>query len=574
MTSDDLLKELRRLNIIDEAAAARVRREALMADKPVEELLYSERLADDTKVAEAKSAILKIPYQRVDLAKYDQALLELIPEETARTYQSVALGKRDNLLIIGMVNPDNIKAQEALKFIARRARLNLGVYLVSFGDWQQIMQKYSPYRSEIERAVKSLNLKTGANQPLKMVSLDVAENSESAPIIRIVADSLKEAIQAKASDIHIEPQENYLRIRFRVNGELKEVAALPPELTQPVTSRVKVMCDMKIDENRVPQDGRFRTKIFDKEVDFRVSTFPTPLGEKVAIRVLDPSSGIKTFDDLGLMGKNLDRVNAAIDKPFGLILVTGPTGSGKSTSLYALLKKLNKEEINIVSLEDPVEYFMSGINQSQVRPEIGYDFASGLRQILRQDPDVIMVGEIRDNETASLAVQAALTGHIVLSTLHTNNAAGVVSRLIDMKVPSFLLPVSLNLMLAQRLIGKLCDKCRVAEEAPEAMQKVIKKAITELPRDTKIEYTEPYKTYHAPGCSACNGRGIIGRIAIFEAIEMTPVLKELVTTDPSIQHILKAAKGEGMITLRGDGVLKALAGLISMEEVLRETEDE
>ncbi len=250
----------------------------------------------------------------------------------------------------------------------------------------------------------------------------------------------------KASDVHIEPQQKSLRIRLRIDGDLREVASMPVELAQPITSRIKVISSLKIDENRVPQDGRFRAKLFDRDIDFRVATFPTPLGEKIAIRVLDPTTGLKNFEQLRSSRRPRARSSKKDwQKPFGMVLITGPTGSGKTTTLYAFLQSMNTEDVNIVSLEDPVEYFVSGINQSQVRPEIGYDFASGLRQILRQDPDIIMVGEIRDNETAGLAVQAALTGHVVLSTLHTNNSAGVIPRLIDMKVEPFLIPVSLSL---------------------------------------------------------------------------------------------------------------------------------
>lgn len=391
--------------------------------------------------------------------------------------------------------------------------------------------------------------------------------------MRIVSDTFKEAVENKASDIHIEPQENYLRIRFRVDGDLREEASLPVEVSQAVVSRVKVVSNLKIDETRIPQDGRFRTRIFDRYIDFRVSTFPTPLGEKVAVRVLDPTTGLRGFNDLDLTPRNREVVEAGLAKPFGMILVTGPTSSGKTTSLYAMLQKLNDEKINIVSLEDPVEYFVSGVNQSQVQPDIGYDFASGLRQILRQDPDVIMVGEVRDDETASLAVQAALTGHIVLSTLHTNNAAGVIPRLMDMKIEPFLLPVSLNLMISQRLVGLVCANCKEAMPAPPAVVKLISKALADLPSETKDKYREPYKIYHGKGCSKCKGRGILGRTGIFEVLEMTPELAEVVQSQPTFERLLREAKRQGMVTLRQDGVLKALDGRVTIEEVARETED-
>ncbi|MDE2021096.1 MAG: type II/IV secretion system protein, partial [Patescibacteria group bacterium] len=397
---------------------------------------------------------------------------------------------------------------------------------------------------------------------------------EDAPVIKIVADTLREAVQSRASDIHIEPQEKDLRIRFRIDGNLKQAASLPVELSQPIVSRVKVVSSLKIDETRIPQDGRFRAKIFNKDIDFRVSTFPTPRGEKVAIRVLDPTTGLKSFENLQFLYRNLEIMKAGLAKPFGMILITGPTGSGKTTTLYAILQTLNNESVNIVSLEDPVEYFVAGVNQSQVRPEIGYDFASGLREILRQDPDVVMVGEIRDGETAGLAVQAALTGHVVLSTLHTNNAAGVIPRLIDMKVEPFLLPVSLNLMISQRLVGLLCYNCKAPEPAPQNLQDVIRKTLQELPEEIRNKYKEPYQIYRAKGCEVCKGTGILGRGAIFEVFQMTAALEDVINSNPTAQKITKEAKNQGMLTLRQDGIIKALEGMVSIEEVIRETEED
>lgn len=571
MTTEQILAEIQKRGLINEDVANKLKRESLLSGRSAEELIYSQRLVSDTEIAKIKSDVLKIPYQKIDVLKLDETIFESIPEETARTYGAVPISQKDNLLVVGMVRPDDPKAQEALKFIARRRRLNLGVYVISYADWQEVLKKYSPYKSEMEAAVQSLNIK-GSGAGRQIIKLEEgASSTDDAPIIKIVAKTFGEAVQRGASDIHIEPLENYLRIRFRIDGQLKEEAALPTELSQPVVSRIKVISNLKIDETRIPQDGRFRTKVFDREIDFRVSTFPTPLGEKVAIRVLDPSTGLKSFSQLGLEGKNLEMVKEGINKPFGMILMTGPTGSGKTTTLYALLQTLNKENVNILSLEDPVEYFISGVNQSQVRPEIGYDFASGLREILRQDPDIIMVGEIRDNETAGLAIHAALTGHIVLSTLHTNNAAGVIPRLIDMKVEPFLLPPSLNLMVSQRLIGRLCQECRKAEVAPPEMQKIIKKALTGLPPETVSVYQEPYKIYHSEGCQKCGGKGIVGRVAIFEVFKMSEGLEKIINSVPDSQKIMEEAQKQGMITLRQDGILKALSGLVSAEEIIRET---
>ena len=571
MTEDQLLEQIEKQGLLAPDALARVRRERTVNDEPAEAIISRERLVPDEKIAGLKSGILNIPYEKVDAKTVDEKLFALISEETARTYGVAPISLADNLLIVGMLHPDNQKDQDAVKFVARQNHLNLGVYVISYSDWQDILRRYSPYRSEIERAVQSLDLKEGGGRAT--VDLAAIKGNEDAPVIKIVADTLKEAVSSRASDVHIEPQEKSLRVRFRIDGDLEQVASLPVELAQPVISRVKVISNLKIDETRMPQDGRFRSRVLDKDIDFRVATFPTPLGEKVAIRVLDPSTGLKNFDSLQFRYKNLESVKEGLEKPFGMILITGPTGSGKTTTLYAFLQRLNKESVNIVSLEDPVEYFVSGINQSQVRPEIGYDFASGLREILRQDPDVIMVGEIRDNETAGLAVQAALTGHVVLSTLHTNNSAGVVPRLVDMKVESFLLPVALNLMISQRLIGVLCSNCKKQEDASPEVQAIIGKALTDLPAEVNSAHPSPYKIWHAQGCSVCKGKGIVGRIAIFEVLRMTPELEDVITTNPTTQNIAKEAKRQGMITLRQDGIIKALEGAVSIEEILRETEE-
>lgn len=573
MTNEQLLDELQKANFLTEELATKLKKESTLSGRSIEELIYAGRLVDDKRVAEVKSIILKVPYKKIDFNSYDNKLLELIPEETARTYAVVPLEKKGNILVAGMLHPDDVKAVEALKFIARRQQLNLGVYLICWSDWQEMLRRYSPYRTEIAKAIQAVTIKSPTTTRAISLEAVAASSSEEAPIIKIVASTLQEAVRVHASDIHFEPQENYLRVRFRIDGELKEEAALPLELSRPVISRIKVMSNLKIDETRIPQDGRFRVRMIERDIDFRVSTFPTPLGEKVAIRVLDPTVGLKNFETLGLSGKNLEIIEEGLRKPFGMILVTGPTGSGKTTTLYALLQQLNKEDVNIVSLEDPVEYLISGINQSQVHPEIGYDFASGLRQILRQDPDVIMVGEIRDSETATLAVQAALTGHIVLSTLHTNNAFGVIPRLIDMKVEPFLLPVSLNLMIAQRLVGRLCSDCRIADEASPVLAQVIENALKALSPDIVQKYSKPYKIFRANGCAKCRGRGVVGRIALFEVLKMTPTLEEIISSGPTVQKILKEARNQGILTLREDGVIKALEGVVSLEEVIRETEE-
>ncbi len=558
-----LLNFLTEAKLLNSDQADKLARESEATHQKVEDIIYEKRLVDDIEVVKIKSKILNIPYMKVNFADLSADLLKLISEETVSNYKVVPISRTKDMLVVGMVNPDDVKAQEALRFIAKQNKISLGVYLITPSDLELVLKKYSPFGSQIQAAVKSLNIKPGQGiSGIKKVRFeDATAVTDDAPIIKIVSTTLKEAVSAGASDVHVEPQRDRLRIRFRIDGVLQEVSTLPLELHQPIISRIKILSNLKIDENRIPQDGRFRTVLFGRDIDYRVSTFPTPSGEKIALRVLDPQIGLKKLDELGLVGHNAELVQKALAKPFGMILITGPTGSGKTTTLYALLQGFNDDEYNIVSLEDPVEYTIDGVNQSQVRPEIGYDFASGLRQILRQDPDVIMVGEIRDSETASLAIHSALTGHIVLSTLHTNNAIGVIPRLIDMKVDAFLLPSSLNIMLAQRLLGKLCQSCKKTENPPPDINDLIKKEIGKL----KAPPVDGYKIYHSTGCKECNNKGIKGRVAIFEVLEMNQSLME--------GNIAEEAKKQGMVTMRQDGLIKAVDGLVSVEEVLRETSE-
>lgn len=565
MNSQQLLDRLVELNLLSSNKAEKLAEEARLAGRRVEDLIHERRLVDEVELAKVKSELLKIPYKEVNPKEITPQTLSLLPQEAVVNYQVIPLEKKDDTLVVGMVNPEDRRAQDALKFIAKQKQLNLGVYLITPHIYQTVARRYSSYGSEIEAALRALNIKskTGVEQRKINLEQEIKANEE-APIIKIVSATLKEAVSENASDVHIEPQRSRLRIRFRIDGSLRETQSLPLELHQPIISRIKILSNLKIDETRIPQDGRFRTEIFNREIDFRVSTFPTPEGEKIALRVLDPKIGLKQLEELGLSGRSEELIKEATENPYGMILITGPTGSGKTTTLYAVVQKLNTEDVNIVTLEDPVEYTIDGVNQSQVRPEIGYTFSSGLRQIVRQDPDIMMVGEIRDTDTAQLAVHAALTGHVVLSTLHTNNAVGVIPRLIDMKVDSFLLPAVLSLMVSQRLMLRLCQECKEIYEPPPKITEIIKKEVGHL-------YKGPYKIYKAGGCKECGGKGFKGRIGIFEVLQMTPELAEIVNEGATQSKIEAEAKRQGMVTLRQDGILKALEGLVSIEEVLRET---
>ncbi len=548
--------------------------ESASLGKSVEDIILERRLVDEVSFVKTKAEVIGVPYNQVDLKTITEDVLKLIPENTAKAYRAVPLRLDGGMLVVGMDNPQDPKAQDALRFIAQQSQVSLGVYLISRSDLERVLLKYTPYESEVDKAIKSLSDEdTARSGEIRRASIDSGiDVQEEAPIIKIVSSTLRSAVDQGASDIHIEPQRDRMRVRFRIDGDLKEVSSFPLKIHDAILARVKVLTNLKIDETRVPQDGRFRDTISGKDIDFRVATFPTPSGEKVAIRILDPTVGLKNVEDLGLIGNNAKRVKQAIDKPYGMILVTGPTGSGKTTTLYALLKILNTGISNIVSLEDPVEYFIDGVNQSQVKPEIGYTFASGLRQILRQDPDVIMVGEIRDSETAELAVHAALTGHIVLSTLHTNDAAGAIPRLMDMGVDPFLIPAALNVVVAQRLVRRLSPECKEAVEAPAEVQQIIETEFSKLPEDLKAavsKYQKPYKIFRPS--KDCKEKSFKGRIALFETLEMTRELEGIINSDPSEGKIVDEAHRQGLVTMRQDGIMKALDGVVGMEDVLRET---
>jgi len=576
MDGNTLINSLVAKSLIPAQDGANLLTESASLGRSVEDIILERHLVDEVSFTKAKAELVGVPYIAIDLETLAPDVLKLIPENTAKAYRSVPLRSDGGMLIVGMENPQDPRAQDALRFIAKQTNVSLGVYLVSRSDIEAVLRKYTPYKSEVEKAVQSLSDdEAAAAGEIRRASIDSGiEVVEEAPIIKIVSSTLRSGVEQGASDIHIEPQRDRMRIRFRIDGELREVSSFPLKIHDAILARIKVLTNLKIDETRVPQDGRFRDTIFGKDIDFRVATFPTPSGEKVALRILDPSVGLKSVEDLGLVGKNAQRIKNAIDRPYGMILVTGPTGSGKTTTLYALLRILNTGKSNIVSLEDPVEYFIDGVNQSQVKPEIGYTFASGLRQILRQDPDVIMVGEIRDNETAELAVHAALTGHIVLSTLHTNDAPGAIPRLIDMGVDPFLIPSALNVVVGQRLVRRLNPDNKESVVAPPDIEQIIDSEFSKLPEDTKgavSKYQKPYKIFRPPKDS--KDREFKGRIALFETLEMTRELETIINSDPSQGKIVAEARRQGLVTMRQDGIIKALDGVVTMEDVIRETSE-
>ena len=572
-----LIKQLVEKGLINKEKAVSLDFQIKQSGRKEEEVLLETGLVPEQVLFALKSENLKIPLKEVDVEKIPLKTLELIPEETSKYYQMIPLQKTDKYLEIGMVYPEDLKAQEALKFLSRQGNFNYKVFLITSTTFKNLLKQYRTLKREVGQALEELETEL-KEEKVKVKPATVAEferMAEEAPITKIVAVILRHAVEGNASDVHIEPTSEKLRIRFRLMGELHSSIFLPLNVHPAVVTRVKILANLKIDETRVPQDGRFSTRIDGKSVDFRVSTFPTTLGEKVAIRVLDPIVGLKKFEDLGLAGKNLEMLKKAIQKPYGLILATGPTGCGKTTTLYAILQLLNNEGVNIVTLEDPVEYFVEGVNQSQVKPEIGYDFPIGLRHVLRQDPDILMVGEVRDEETAALVIHSTLTGHIVLSTLHTSNALGVIPRLIDMGVKPYLLPSTLQLAMAQRLVKQLCPDCRKKIKPKPEIREMIMAELEGLPPAAKknLKIAKPLAVYSAQGCIKCNRTGFAGRIALFEVLSMTDALADIIAGEPSENNIKKEADRQGMVTMKQDGIMKALAGVTTIEEVLRVAEE-
>jgi len=572
-----LINQLVKKGILDQEKATALEFEIRESGKKEEDVILGRRICSEDFLFSLKSETLKIPLKKITVQEVPLETLGMIPEETVKHYQMIPLIKKNNTLEVGMVYPEDLKAQEALKFLARQGKFNFEVFLVTPTTFSNLLRQYRTLRREVGRALEELEteLKGERVEVRLRTAAEFERLAEEAPITKIVAVILRHAVEGRASDIHIESARDRLRVRFRLLGILHSSIFLPLKTHPAVVARIKILANLKIDEMRIPQDGRFSTIIDGNSIDFRVSTFPTTLGEKVAIRVLDPAIGLKTFGELGLEKRNLEVVKAAIGRPYGLILATGPTGCGKTTTLYAVLQVLNKEGVNIVTLEDPVEYFIEGVNQSQVRPEIGYDFAIGLRHIVRQDPDIIMVGEIRDQETASLATHAALTGHIVLSTLHTSNATGVIPRLIDLGTQPYLIPPTLSIAIAQRLIRKLCDNCKKRLLPKKEVKDLILKELESLAAQTKkdFEIPKPLYIWQAVGCKECNKEGFTGRIGLFEILSMTDELSDIILKEPSEREISKEAERQGMITMKQDGILKVLAGVTTIEEVLRVVEE-
>lgn len=541
----------------------------------VEEYLYRFGLLDDDFL-KLKSEYFNLPFKQFYYEEQiSEDILSLINEDFSKQRKVIAFDKKDDGLYIGVVNPEEPPLAETINYLSATYHQPIKPYLISLKDFFLIFRQYHKFSEILKNILFSIRKDKPLITEAEITKLEqeILPNEE-APVIRLVQLLIEEAVYLQASDIHIEPLSKKLNIRFRLLGDLKTIAYLPKDLHQQVVNRIKVLSKLKLDESRIPQDGRIRVFVHGREVDLRIGIFPTVEGEKVAIRILDPLVGLKKIKDLGFLFYMEDKLYQSIKSPYGLILITGPTGSGKTTTLYAILQEINNEKVNIVSLEDPVEYRLDGISQSQVRPEINYTFASGLRSILRQDPDVILVGEIRDLETADLSIHASLTGHLVLTTLHTNNALGSVLRLIDLGIERFLLPETIRMIASQRLAKKLCDYCKKTLEPSDEIKKIIKDNLQgidkEILNQLQIDINNP-KIYHPQGCEKCNFKGYIGRSGIFELIVMTEDLKRAIYEGQPMEKLEKILLDQKFINLRQDGIIKSLLGWFTFEEVLKIT---
>ena len=581
-----ILDILKQEGVIDENKYNEIKSTASLAGADILDKLKQEKLIDDEDLAKAMAAVFNLNYSPLLNFKIEAKFLKMLPVDLARNYEVVIFNQTKGVLEAAMVDPNNLKAKEAVDYIAREKGLKVKYYITSEDIFKGLIKQYSGLKREVSEALDVAKDKIEEQEEKKKkVQKEeeieyISEVVKSAPVAKMVSVILKHAVDGKASDVHIEPYSDSSRVRYRIDGVLHTSLVLPKYIHASLVSRVKVLANLKIDETRIPQDGRIRLNIMGRYIDFRVSTLPLYDQEKVVMRILDTSSGALTLDQLGFEGHNLEIIQENIKKPHGMLLVTGPTGSGKSTTLYSVLNILNKEGVNIVTLEDPVEYYLTGVNQSQIRPEVGLTFATGLRSILRQDPDIIMVGEIRDNETAELAINAALTGHIVLSTLHTNDAFGAVPRLMDMKVEPFLIANTLNAVVAQRLVRKICAECKVEINLPERAKNEVwnqLKTVPEssLPEELKggIKSGKNLKFYKGKGCPACNSTGYKGRIGIVEVLGITDNLQQIIVNNKMGQEFREEALAQGMIGMQQDGMLKALRGITTIEEVMRATRE-
>jgi len=534
---------------------------------------------DENQILKIKEIFFNIPSKDVDPRTVRSELFKLVPIDAVKMYRFLPIGFTDSILEIGIVDPENTQAVDAITFITAKLNKPFKIFVIKNSTYQNLLEGYDGMDNQVGEALSELDAEMDNNQDsgVTIESIKKASDTlkpgeeekivEDAPIIKIVAVILRHATEGLASDIHIENVGDKVKVRFRVDGVLHTSLELPINVYNGVVARIKILAKLRLDEKRKPQDGGISAKINGRKIDFRVSTMPSYYGEKIVMRILDSEKGIQKLDNLNMSPENMKLVREALNKPYGLILITGPTGSGKTTTLYSMLNELDHEEKNIVSLEDPVEYQINGINQSQIMPEIGYTFASGLRSILRQDPDIIYVGEIRDKETAELAIQAALTGHLVFSTLHTNSAIGAIPRLVDMGIDPYLIAPTLVLCIAQRLARKIHPTSKHEIPMDDATKLMIDTQFEDLPKEYKdalnINGKTMYEAVSSPECAS----GLRGRMAIFEMFSIDKQLQQIILNKPQEQEIYKVVRSRGMLSIREDAIVKSLQGHIPMQEV-------
>ncbi len=540
-----------------------IKLESINSGQSTDQIIAEHNFASQEQIAKAKAQLLGVPFVKIEGRAISPEVLNMIPEPVARRYKLIPFEKDGSTLKVAMADPLDLQVTQ---FIEKKSGMRIARFAALTDDiLKAIAEQYSQnLTTEVVSALKEVSLSGTQEQ---QTSLDRAEVIREAPVANIVTQLMDYAAKTKASDIHIEPEETQTRVRYRIDGILHEKVILPKKVHDAVVSRIKILATLKIDERRLPQDGRFTIHFGNDDIDLRVSTLPTVFGEKVVLRLLPKSQKPPTLQELGFRASALKNLETQMLRAHGIILVCGPTGSGKTTTLYSALSKISTTRINILTIEDPVEYQIAGANQVQVNPAIGLTFASALRSFLRQDPNVILIGEIRDTETAELAIQAALTGHQVFSTLHTNSAAGALPRLLDMGAEPFLLASAINAVEGQRILRRLCQYCKTPYTPPREVIDSITHVLGNLLPKKEIQLFKPR------GCDKCGNQGYFGRSGIFEVLVVTEKIMRLILSRASTAEIEKQAVEEGMITLKQDGYLKALEGETSLEEVLRVAQD-
>jgi type IV pilus assembly protein PilB len=548
--------------VITSDKAKQVKLIEVQTGKPQEEILLAEHYVDETSLVRAKAISYNVPYVDLAMIPVSPEALALIPQEVAQRFAvfPIAADEANRQISIAMADPLDLGA---IEFIERKSGMFVKPYITEASKIDSFVT--SSYSTSLAREVTEALKEVSPGERLSTLLQAPTSVIREEKVAEIVNHILSFAMKARASDVHIEPQEKSTRVRYRIDGILQEKLTTPRELHDALVSRIKILSGMKIDEKRIPQDGRFNFRSEDQEIDLRVSTLPTSWGEKVVMRLLKKTGGVPSLAELGLRGRALKNLEDAILRPHGIILITGPTGSGKTTTLYSIIQKISTAKVNIVTLEDPIEYKIAGVNQVQVNPAAGLTFASGLRAFLRQDPNIILVGEIRDQETADLAIQASLTGHLVFSTLHTNDSAGALPRLLDMGAEPYLLASSITAIAAQRVVRKIHEDCKFDYKPDPKVVEEMKSTLGNLWQKTE----DNIKLYRGKGDKECGSSGYYGRVAIFEVLPVSEKVSRLILERATGAQIERVAREEGMITMKQDGYLKALEGITSIEEVLR-----